>query len=218
MSETEIERNDLKSWTTVRRKKPREKPTYERLRPEQERTVLAAEQRLTPDERERIQRRSLSRPGRDHTVIMDDHRLDPRNLKGKGPDPRNWGAIDASDDELDIEAQRAALASWNTARKVANESESDQPGPSRRRRSRGARMREKDRDAAEAESAIPSVKWSKGLFVRTSIAANGRKPLRRWSRPSKLTRKATLGWHLSASRRTKGGRKRIVTGDDAQLE
>lgn len=35
----------------------------------------------------------------------------PSNLKGKGPDPRNWGALSACEDKLDLEAQREALAS-----------------------------------------------------------------------------------------------------------
>ncbi|KAI6030240.1 hypothetical protein EDC04DRAFT_2535539, partial [Pisolithus marmoratus] len=52
--------------------------------------------------------------------------------KGKGANPKNWGALDTSDDELSIDAQQAAFESWNTAHRLANGSESDEPGPSGR--------------------------------------------------------------------------------------
>ncbi|KIK16540.1 hypothetical protein PISMIDRAFT_15756 [Pisolithus microcarpus 441] len=57
----------------------------------------------------------------------------PSEPKGKGIDPRNWGALDVSKDELDVEAQCSALTSWNIACRLANESESDQLGPSNKR-------------------------------------------------------------------------------------
>ncbi|KAF8833995.1 hypothetical protein BDN67DRAFT_985644 [Paxillus ammoniavirescens] len=39
----------------------------------------------------------------------------PLNLKGKQPDPRNWGGVDLNDPELDPEAQPRALRVWNDA-------------------------------------------------------------------------------------------------------
>ena len=50
----------------------------------------------------------------------------PSNLKGKGPDLRNWGALSVCEDELDLEAQREALASWKTAQELVR-NEQDKP-------------------------------------------------------------------------------------------
>ncbi|KAI6032403.1 hypothetical protein EDC04DRAFT_2572050 [Pisolithus marmoratus] len=60
-------------------------------------------------------------------------RNDPNPHKGKGTNPKNWGALDVSDSNLDIHAQLAALASWNATHCLANESDSDQPGTSNKR-------------------------------------------------------------------------------------
>ena len=37
----------------------------------------------------------------------------PSKGKGKGPDPGNWGDVDFSDEELDLDAQHAA---WSLGR------------------------------------------------------------------------------------------------------
>ncbi|KIO08097.1 hypothetical protein M404DRAFT_23370 [Pisolithus tinctorius Marx 270] len=47
--------------------------------------------------------------------------------KGKGPDPRNWGNLKLSKNEIDPDVQCTALALWNTANRLANESDGDQP-------------------------------------------------------------------------------------------
>lgn len=51
-------------------------------------------------------------------------------MKGKGPDPRNWGNLSACEDELDLEAQREALASWKAAQELARSEQESKPDPS----------------------------------------------------------------------------------------
>ncbi|KIK33075.1 hypothetical protein CY34DRAFT_100292, partial [Suillus luteus UH-Slu-Lm8-n1] len=48
---------------------------------------------------------------------------EPFHGKGKAPDPRNWGGANLSDEDLDIEAQRAALNSFKAAQMEAESSE-----------------------------------------------------------------------------------------------
>ncbi|KIN94473.1 hypothetical protein M404DRAFT_35040 [Pisolithus tinctorius Marx 270] len=55
-----------------------------------------------------------------------------RDLKGKGPDPRNWGNLNLSDSKIDINAQCAALALWNALNKLVNESNPNLTEPVRR--------------------------------------------------------------------------------------
>ncbi|KAI6016820.1 hypothetical protein BKA83DRAFT_4030277, partial [Pisolithus microcarpus] len=100
------------------------------LTKEQTHAVREAERCLTTDERERIAKRSLSQEASIHQGTMPESEGKPSEPKGKGIDPRNWGALDVSKDELDVEAQCSALTSWNIACRLANESESDQLGPS----------------------------------------------------------------------------------------
>ncbi|KAJ2911782.1 hypothetical protein MD484_g8631, partial [Candolleomyces efflorescens] len=79
--------------------------------------VLAqAERMLTPDQRNAIHRRfdrvntsSFREPNRapDLSKRLQD--------KGKGPDPRNWGDLDARDDELEPDVQRAVHDSYRNA-------------------------------------------------------------------------------------------------------
>jgi hypothetical protein len=42
--------------------------------------------------------------------------------KGKGVDPRNWGAIDLALDEMDVGAQEAVFASYKEVNKLLNKS------------------------------------------------------------------------------------------------
>ena len=41
------------------------------------------------------------------------------NLKGKGPDPRNWGALSVCEDKLNLQVQHEALASWKAVQVLA---------------------------------------------------------------------------------------------------
>ncbi|KIO10654.1 hypothetical protein M404DRAFT_20901 [Pisolithus tinctorius Marx 270] len=126
----EAEQND---WTEVVRKKSRERRAHSMLRPDQTNAVRRVERQLTLDEREKIRRRSLlmTRDNPEVTSSESDEPSAKGEGKGKGPDPRNWGNLKLSENEIDPDAQRAALASWNAANRLANESDGDQPGPSK---------------------------------------------------------------------------------------
>lgn len=130
MSETEVEPNDLQSWTmVVRRKSHKRRTRGSQLCPELERTVQEAERNLTPDERERIRRRSISAQRFARADTSSEPKSYPKDTKGKGIDPKNWGALSLSGDEGNPEAQCAALASWKTIQRMVR-SDGDEPGPS----------------------------------------------------------------------------------------
>ena len=86
------------------------------LRPEQEHTMQEAINQLTKDQQHKIYERQhvisvtgVKNPGMKSTSSQGEG---PSNLKGKGPDPCNWGALSACKDELDLQAQHEVLASW----------------------------------------------------------------------------------------------------------
>ena len=56
----------------------------------------------------------------------------PSNLKGKGPDPHNWGALSACGNKLDLEAQCEALASWKAAQELVHSEQESKPDLSAR--------------------------------------------------------------------------------------
>jgi len=103
------------------------------LSPGQIKIVQEAEQRLTTPQRKTIEKRArtvgvphsfrFGRPRNDNDVSRGEG---PSQGKGKGPDPGNWGDIDFSDEDIDLDAQRAALESWKTVQKWAR-SQSDVP-------------------------------------------------------------------------------------------
>ncbi|KAI6011966.1 hypothetical protein EDC04DRAFT_2957944, partial [Pisolithus marmoratus] len=55
----------------------------------------------------------------------------PRDRKGKGPDPKDWGTLSMSEGKLDPEAQQAVLTSWKAAQRLARDSDDGQVGPSK---------------------------------------------------------------------------------------
>lgn len=48
-------------------------------------------------------------------------------MKGKGPDPCNWGTSGACEDEFDLEAQHKALASWKAEQELAQSEQENKP-------------------------------------------------------------------------------------------
>jgi len=127
-------------WTQVRRRERRKKPTLaaptgaeNKLSPGHTKIVQEAEQRLTTPQRETIKKRSravgiphsfrFGRPRDNDDVSRGEG---PSKGKGKGPDPGNWGNIDLSDEDIDLDTQRAALETWKTVREWAH-SQGDVP-------------------------------------------------------------------------------------------
>ncbi|KIK33280.1 hypothetical protein CY34DRAFT_66447, partial [Suillus luteus UH-Slu-Lm8-n1] len=83
--------------------------------------VKEAERRMTDDERDRVNRRQSTVDSRAETESLAPQCAGPS--KGKAPDPREWGAVGISDDELDAEAQRAEFNAWNAAKAAADASD-----------------------------------------------------------------------------------------------
>ncbi|KAG2092938.1 uncharacterized protein F5147DRAFT_657550 [Suillus discolor] len=113
------------NWTTIERKcsagakgATQKKGEHQNLTREQENLVRKAENKLTPAERERIRTRwnLPSRPASDGSESEESPGEGPSRSKGKAPDPRNWGHADIEEDDLDLEAQRAALDTYRAAR------------------------------------------------------------------------------------------------------
>ncbi|KAF9235555.1 hypothetical protein BU15DRAFT_12541, partial [Melanogaster broomeanus] len=84
------------------------------LEPEKAVTIREASKGLTHEQQHRILRRKdVERRARVEESDTS-HGEGPSN--GKQPDPRNWGGLNLSDEELDPEAQRKALKAWNEAK------------------------------------------------------------------------------------------------------
>ncbi|KAG2140088.1 hypothetical protein DEU56DRAFT_798567 [Suillus clintonianus] len=121
---------DSRPWTTVdkkgrRKHKPKGKAPErpQDLSSEQRAAVETARKRLTSKERELCARREESLSRREETTTTPG--LEIRGAgpsKGKGMDPRNWGAL-VEEEEINLEEQRAALESYRKAKDIANESE-----------------------------------------------------------------------------------------------
>jgi len=132
-------KNNNLGWTTVSCKgqrtksASREKQRHSKvLDDELNHVVHEAKRGLTPDDRVRINKRITAlkdRPaGRqgDETSETTSRGEGPSALdKGKGIDPRNWGALSENGDDLDLDGQRAALESWNLACDIVRLSTAD---------------------------------------------------------------------------------------------
>jgi hypothetical protein len=78
-------------------------------------TVVNAGRNLTAAERDRIDRRY------ENLHVSNDDNDSLRGVgpsKGKGIDPKNWGALDFEPSELDLDAQRGAIENWNAIHEV----------------------------------------------------------------------------------------------------
>ncbi|KAG1775594.1 hypothetical protein EV702DRAFT_1234349 [Suillus placidus] len=83
-----------------------------------------AERRLTTDKRERVNRRTT----KIHTRAESPAQEMAGPLKGKATDPREWGAAGLVEEDLNVDAQRAAFEAWNAerdARDVTSEGDSE---------------------------------------------------------------------------------------------
>ncbi|KAG1811324.1 hypothetical protein EV424DRAFT_1349662 [Suillus variegatus] len=108
-------------WTTIEQRRAagargvtQKKGEHQNLTWEQENLVRKAENKLTLAERERVRTRwnIPSRPSSDSSESEESPVAGPSKDKGKIPDPRNWGDVDLDDEDIDLEAQRATLASY----------------------------------------------------------------------------------------------------------
>ncbi|KAJ8481441.1 hypothetical protein ONZ45_g15313 [Pleurotus djamor] len=109
------------------------------LNPEQSVTVEKAANSLSQHQRDLIAKRqqALQEGSRAHETPVSLGE-GPSQGKGKGVDPRNWGNLDFSDDDLDPEAQANAMRLWKTLQREqrnlggrsGNRQETTEPDPS----------------------------------------------------------------------------------------
>ena len=142
---SETDGGDREEWTTMMRKSrpgslarknhcespAREHLNKSRLGPEQEQTVQEAIRQLTDGQCQKITDRqcviSITGTKRPGTKSTSSRGEGPSNLKGKGPDPCNWGALSGYENELDLEAQQEALASWKATQELARSEQENKP-------------------------------------------------------------------------------------------
>ncbi|KAG2129601.1 hypothetical protein DEU56DRAFT_915095 [Suillus clintonianus] len=92
------------------------------LTSEQRKTVGRAEERLTEADQDQLARRDDSIRHRHVTRVTWDNESQVEGpSKGKGPDPRNWGGLDLDGTEYELEAQRAALASYKAMKSAGGD-------------------------------------------------------------------------------------------------
>lgn len=144
-SDQEDPDDDEVPWTTVtRRRSPRRASRNTRTLHDELRLVAiqAAKKKLTPVQRHTIHLRKPSEAtaARTETPESSPEREDaPKIDKGKGIDPRNWGGLNLTSNEVDIEAQKSALELWSQKRGKDTSSDSDYEPPSRPKKTRSRR-------------------------------------------------------------------------------
>ncbi|KAG1793840.1 uncharacterized protein HD556DRAFT_1476184 [Suillus plorans] len=189
----------------------------ENLTREQENLVREAENKLTPAEKERVWTRwnIPSRPSSDGSEPEESQVAGPSKDKGKVPDPRNWGNANLDEEDIDLEAQRAALASYRAARGG---------GPDVRAQEEALRTYKAAQEWAQSsdEGSAPRDADSRtqqkvpgdDLITRTEAEAAVRAAEKRYkirSRPLRTT--ASDRETLDLTPRTKRGKRRTRIGD-----
>ncbi|KAF5386571.1 hypothetical protein D9615_002141 [Tricholomella constricta] len=94
------------------------KTALTKLTPEQEQAVDTARQAMTPDQRERVDRRTEQIRRVRFPDPEPEKPGEPSRNKGKGIDPRNWGAAELSESEVNPEVQRQILEELNDRREL----------------------------------------------------------------------------------------------------
>ena len=94
---------------------------WNKLSPGQAKVVQEVEQQLTTPQCEMIEKHAhvvgvphsfrFGRPRDDDNMLQGEG---PSKGKGKGLDPGNWGGIDFTNEDIDLDAQRTALETWKT--------------------------------------------------------------------------------------------------------
>ena len=134
------------SWTTVKRRRARSEGSLQYKKPltsEQANAVKRAAEGLTAEQKQKILRRQEKvRSRRDASVSSRGE--GPSKPKGKAIDPREWGNVDFSRENLDVEAQAAALKTFKAQAKTAKEH-------SKKSRLRDKRVRSSKQDNGQRE-------------------------------------------------------------------
>jgi hypothetical protein len=151
-------------WTTVQPRRSRSLESLRKLRSNRnyiphkvnqnemgdDPNIDAAVESLTDNQRKHINRREKTvRSTQDNSRS---HEEGPSRLKGKGPDPSNWGNVGINPDELDAEAQRKGFEFFESLKKIKH-ARGDKP--------KKANSPEKDPEEAAQESSEPHKKTEK---------------------------------------------------------
>jgi hypothetical protein len=107
-----VETPDKLEWTTVRRRRARSLGSFRDnekrpLTSDQKKVVSMAEEGLTAEQKKKVLLRQKKVQRRDNSSSSRGE--GPSEPKGKSRDPREWGNVDFSRENLDVDAQAAAL-------------------------------------------------------------------------------------------------------------
>ena len=152
-SNEEVETPNKLEWTTVQRRRARSLGSFRDnenrpLTSEQKKVVNMAENGLTTEQREKFQLRQKKVQRRDDSLSSRGE--GPSEPKKKAIDPREWGNVDFGRENLDIEAQAAALESY---KKQLKDKRRSKEKAHRKRRSRSTNRDHARRDKDGKRSA-----------------------------------------------------------------
>jgi len=108
--------------------------------------------------------------------------------KGKGVDPHNWGALSEVSEDLDLDGQRAALASWNLVHNLVHSSAKNSQEESNK-----THLIKKDRCETKGKCACKAYKQNEKLTPTEEV----------WTKSRALIDQPAKGKH-----RTKGERRK----------
>lgn len=140
-------------WTPVVRKKRGRKLARAQRKttmPVTDQAIEAAEKALTADQRALIAKRAKKATGRRRREESGSRGEGPSRLKGKAVDPREWGAVDLENEEVDVEAQRAMLENFNALKGTLRDT-----GKSKKDTHRRARETKVPRSRAAPKGSLP---------------------------------------------------------------
>ena len=186
------DRVEYSNWTTVKRRRARSEGSLRNKYPlpnEEMRTVKKAPEGLTTGKRQTAPRhQEKARPRRDTSVSSRGE--GPSRPKGKGTDPREWGNVDFSREDIDVEAQAAALRSFKKSAKAAGK----RPKEKSHRRDGKPRSSNQDRERRGRHDVSSSKKHKKSHRpLETQPAAQ-------------IAPRSYLGTALKAVRHSRGSR------------
>ena len=175
-------------WTTVRRQRTRSLDAFEPVRKvvpegnvargltrEQVQTVQAATDTLTHGQKETIRDRQKKVTHRKRDSSSSSRGEGMSKSKGKGVDPREWGNVDLSDEDLDVGAQEAALRLFAHEKKMSKQKDGKTEKETHRTIRRDARSQSVRLPAASR----PVAQLAQDSYLGTALRNVGRSPTRR---------------------------------------
>ncbi len=174
-------------WTTVRRRRARSLESFEPVRKsssesgerkgltrDQIQTVKAAADTLTEGQKDAI---------RDRQKRVTHHKRDPSSSsrgegtsrpKGKGIDPREWGNANLSQENLDVDAQEAALRSFAHKKRISKRKEIKETY-----RSKPSHREDRSPSTRLPDASRPVAQLAKSSYLGTTLRNVGRSSSKR---------------------------------------